>query len=48
MKFNNYTKGIDYAKEICSWKYEGEYSIYNFSDYDVVILVLQLGNYLAG
>ncbi|MBW4829632.1 MAG: GNAT family N-acetyltransferase [Clostridiaceae bacterium] len=27
----------DYAKEICSWKYEGEYSIYNFSDWDVVV-----------
>ncbi len=22
----------DNAKEICSWRYEGEYSIYNFSD----------------
>ena len=27
----------DYAKEICSWKYEGEYSIYNFSDWDIVV-----------
>ncbi len=27
----------DYAKEICSWKYEDEYSIYNFSDWDVVV-----------
>ena len=26
-----------YAKEICSWKYEGEYSMYNFSDWDVVV-----------
>ncbi|WFA08781.1 GNAT family N-acetyltransferase [Tissierella sp. Yu-01] len=27
----------DYAKEICSWIYEGEYSIYNFSDWDTVV-----------
>lgn len=27
----------DYAKEICCWKYDGEYSIYNFSDWDIVI-----------
>ena len=27
----------DYAKEICSWRYEGEYSIYNFSDWDTVV-----------
>jgi ribosomal-protein-alanine N-acetyltransferase len=26
-----------YAKEICSWKYEEEYSIYNFSDWDTVV-----------
>lgn len=26
----------DYAREICSWRYEGEYSIYNFSDWDTV------------
>ena len=28
----NYVLGSlseDFAKEICSWKYEGEYSIYN-------------------
>ncbi len=25
------------AKEICSWRYEGEYSIYNFSDWDTVV-----------
>lgn len=27
----------DYSKEICSWRYEGEYSIYNFSDWDTVV-----------
>lgn len=27
----------DYAKEICSWRYEGKYSIYNFSDWDIVV-----------
>ena len=27
----------DYAKEICSWRYEGEYSIYNLSDWDTVV-----------
>jgi len=26
-----------YAKEICGWKYEGEYSVYNFSDWDEVV-----------
>lgn len=27
----------DYAKEICGWKYDGEYAIYNFSDWSVVV-----------
>ncbi|NMA23876.1 MAG: hypothetical protein GX938_10280 [Spirochaetales bacterium] len=27
----------DYAKETCSWKYEREYSRYNFSDWDIVV-----------
>lgn len=27
----------DYAKEICGWRYEGEYSIYNFSDWNTVV-----------
>ncbi|MBS4535728.1 GNAT family N-acetyltransferase [Clostridium sp. D2Q-14] len=27
----------DYAKKICSWRYEGEYSTYNFSDWDIVV-----------
>ena len=27
----------DYAKEICSWKYDEEYSIYNLSDWNVVV-----------
>jgi len=27
----------DNAKEICSWRYEGEYSVYNFSDWDTVM-----------
>lgn len=27
----------DYAKEICSWRYEGEYSIYNFSDWYTIV-----------
>lgn len=21
----------EYAKQVCAWKYEGEYSVYNFS-----------------
>lgn len=25
------------AKEVCTWKYEGEYSIYNFSDWSTVV-----------
>lgn len=25
------------AKEICTWKYEGEYSVYNFSDWEEVV-----------
>lgn len=25
------------AKEICNWKYEGEYAIYNLSDWDIVV-----------
>ncbi|CAK7086037.1 hypothetical protein CIW83_04885 [Tissierella sp. P1] len=27
----------EYAKEICSWRYEGEYSIYNFLNWDAVV-----------
>lgn len=27
----------DYAREICDWKYEDEYAIYNFSDYNIVL-----------
>lgn len=27
----------DYAKEICKWKYSGEYAVYNFSDWDIVV-----------
>ncbi|PAB56001.1 GNAT family N-acetyltransferase [Anaeromicrobium sediminis] len=27
----------DYAKEICSWRYEGDYSVYDFSDWNVVV-----------
>lgn len=27
----------DQAKEICSWKYEGEYAVYNFSDWKEVV-----------
>lgn len=27
----------DYAKEICSWRYEGEYSIYNFLDWYTIV-----------
>lgn len=26
-----------YAKEICEWKYEGDYSVYNFSDWETVV-----------
>lgn len=26
-----------YAKEICTWKYDGDYAIYNFSDWDIVV-----------
>lgn len=25
------------AKEICHWKYDGEYAVYNFSDWDIVV-----------
>lgn len=25
------------AKEICRWKYDGEYAVYNFSDWDIVV-----------
>lgn len=37
---NNYvltTLSEDYAKEICGWKYDEEYSIYNLSDWNVVV-----------
>ena len=36
MKFilNNLTE--ENAKEICSWKYEGEYAVYNYPDWNVV------------
>lgn len=27
----------DYAKEICNWRYNGYYSVYNFSDWDTVV-----------
>lgn len=27
----------DMAKEICTWKYEGAYSVYNFSDWEEVV-----------
>ena len=27
----------DYAKEICGWKYEGDYSVYNFFDWDKLV-----------
>jgi ribosomal protein S18 acetylase RimI-like enzyme len=26
----------EYAREICTWKYENEYAVYNFSDYHIV------------
>ena len=26
----------DHAKQICCWKYEGIYSIYNFPDWDTL------------
>lgn len=31
------TLSEDYAKEICTWKYDEEYSVYNLSDWDVVV-----------
>lgn len=31
------TLNEEYAKEICCWKYDGEYSVYNFSDWNVVV-----------
>ena len=37
---SNYILAIlneDYAKEICTWKYDEEYSVYNLSDWDVVV-----------
>lgn len=27
----------DYTKEICKWKYEDEYAVYNLSDYEIVL-----------
>ncbi|MFZ5966844.1 MAG: GNAT family N-acetyltransferase [Bacillota bacterium] len=27
----------DMAKEICTWRYDGEYAIYNFCDWDIVV-----------
>ncbi len=27
----------DMAKEICTWRYEGNYSVYNFSDWEEVV-----------
>ncbi|WAG69539.1 GNAT family N-acetyltransferase [Clostridium sp. CF011] len=34
-KLENLTE--DYAKQICNWKYEGKYSIYNFPEWDVIL-----------
>lgn len=37
---NNYVVGAlteAMAKEICTWKYEGAYSVYNFSDWEEVV-----------
>lgn len=31
------TLSEDYAKEICTWKYDEDYSIYNLSDWNVVV-----------
>lgn len=38
----------DYAKEICSWRYEGKYSIYNFSGWDTVVENRCSTNWLSG
>ncbi|AOT68613.1 GNAT family N-acetyltransferase [Geosporobacter ferrireducens] len=31
------TLSENYAKEICNWRYEGDYAVYNFSDWNVVV-----------
>ena len=39
MSVNNYIikeMTEEYAKEICTWKYEKQYASYNFPDYNVV------------
>lgn len=35
LKLENLTE--DYAKQICNWKYESKYSIYNFPKWDVIL-----------
>lgn len=40
LNMSNYiltTLNEEYAKEICCWKYDGEYSIYNLSGWNVVV-----------
>lgn len=27
----------NYAKQICNWKYDNEYSIYNFPEWDIIV-----------
>lgn len=34
LKLENFTEA--YAKEICNWKYNGEYSIYNYPSWNKV------------
>ncbi|MBU3191853.1 GNAT family N-acetyltransferase [Clostridium bowmanii] len=36
MKFISETLTENYAKQICNWKYEGEYSIYNYPKWDKI------------
>ncbi len=35
LKLDSFTE--EYAKQVCDWKYENEYSIYNYPEWNVVV-----------
>jgi len=39
-RMNDFSQAIlteEYARGICCWRYPGEYSVYNFSDWETVL-----------
>lgn len=37
IKYDLSVMSEEYAREICSWEYDGEYSVYNLSDWETVV-----------